>query len=54
MMLARISPGSVGFEHRWFECPVCKSITEEVVASDPMNSSSEGRLPENSGHRTEG
>ena len=42
MMLARISPGPVGFEHRWFECRGCKSVQDEVVASDPMNSSSEG------------
>ena len=38
MMLARISPGPVGFEHRWFECPGCKSVQDEVVANDPMNS----------------
>src|SRR5436305_10369670 len=44
MMLARISPGPVGFEHRWFECPRCNSIQDEVVATDPMNPASEGWL----------
>jgi hypothetical protein len=53
MMLTRISPDPLGFEHRSFECPECKSVTEEVVASDPMNSTSEG-LPENSGLRIDG
>lgn len=42
MMLTHTSSGPVGFEHRWFECRACKSVTEEVVASDPMNSNSEG------------
>jgi len=44
MMLARVSPGPVGFEHCCFECPGCKSVQNEVVASDPMNSTSEGWL----------
>jgi hypothetical protein len=38
MMLARISPGSMGFEHRRFECPKCDSVQNEVVSSDPMKS----------------
>jgi hypothetical protein len=42
MMLGRISIGPLGFEHRWFECPRCEAVQEEVVASDPMNSISEG------------
>src|SRR5260370_10197427 len=37
-LLARISPGSMGFEHRRFECPKCDSVQNEVVASDPMKS----------------
>jgi hypothetical protein len=37
-MLARISPGSMGFEHRRFECPKCDSVQNKVVASDPMKS----------------
>jgi hypothetical protein len=38
MMLARISPGPLGFEHRRFECPKCNSVQNEVVANDPMKS----------------
>ena len=38
MMLARIIPGPMGFEHRRFECPKCNSVRNEVVASDPMKS----------------
>ena len=38
MMLARISPGPMGFEHRRFECPKCDSVQNEVVSSDPMKS----------------
>jgi Zn finger protein HypA/HybF involved in hydrogenase expression len=34
MMLARISPGPLGFEHRRFECPTCASIENEVVADE--------------------
>jgi Zn finger protein HypA/HybF involved in hydrogenase expression len=44
MMLARISPGPIGFEHRLFECPKCDSVQNEVVASDPMKSASLGWL----------
>src|SRR6266478_9133831 len=38
MMLARISPGPMGFEHRRFECPKCNSVQNDAVASDPMQS----------------
>jgi hypothetical protein len=44
MMLARISPGPTGFEHRLFECPKCDSVQNEVIASDPMKSASVGWL----------
>ena len=44
MMLARINPGSMGFEHRLFECPTCDFLQNEVVASDPMKSASVGWL----------
>src|ERR1700720_2999767 len=44
MMLARISPGPTGFEHRLFECPKCGSVQNEVVAGDPMQSASAGWL----------
>jgi Zn finger protein HypA/HybF involved in hydrogenase expression len=44
MMLARISSGPLGFEHRMFECPKCNSVQNEVVASDPMKSASVGWL----------
>jgi ribosomal protein S27AE len=42
MMLARISPGPMGFER--FECPKCNSVQNEVVASDPMQSAFVGWL----------
>jgi DNA-directed RNA polymerase subunit RPC12/RpoP len=44
MMLARISPGPMGFEYRQFECPKCNSVQNEVVASDPMQSAYLGWL----------
>ena len=44
MMLARISPSPMGFEHRLFECPACDFVQNEVVASDPMKSASVGWL----------
>ena len=44
MMLARISPRLMGFEHRRFECPKCSSVQNEVVSSDPMKSASVGWL----------
>ena len=43
MMLASISPGPVGFEHRRFECPKCNSLKNEVVG-DPMKSAPAGWL----------
>jgi hypothetical protein len=44
MMLERISPGPVGFEHRLFECPKCDHVETRVVASDPFNSKAKGSL----------
>ena len=38
MMLARIGPGPMGFEHRRFECPKCNFVQNEAVASDPIQS----------------
>jgi hypothetical protein len=44
MMLERISPGPVGFEHRLFECPKCDHLETRVIASDPFNSEVQGWL----------
>ena len=44
MMLSRISPGPIGFEHRRFECSKCKYVEDEVIASDPMETASVGWL----------
>ena len=44
MLLTRISPGPVGFEHRRFECVRCKYVENEVITSDPMKSASVGWL----------
>jgi hypothetical protein len=39
-MLARISPGSSGFDIRTFECPECDHVHQIVVElADPMQSS---------------
>jgi hypothetical protein len=36
-MLARITPGSAGFDIRTFECPACEEVHQRVVAlGDPM------------------
>ena len=38
-MLARITPGSAGFDIRTFECPSCEEAFSRVVAiGDPMKS----------------
>jgi hypothetical protein len=38
-MLARITPGSAGFDIRTFECPACEEVHQRVVAlGDPMKS----------------
>jgi hypothetical protein len=43
-MLARISPGPPGFDHRLFECANCNNVRNVIVADDPMKSSAQGWL----------
>jgi hypothetical protein len=44
MMLERVLPGPVGFEHRLFECPKCDHVEISIIASDPMKSKAAGWL----------
>ena len=44
MMLERVSPGPIGFEHRLFECPKCDHVEMSVIASDPFKSKAAGWL----------
>jgi hypothetical protein len=44
MMLERVSPGPIGFEHRLFECPKCDHVEINVIASDPFTSKAAGWL----------
>jgi hypothetical protein len=44
MIVADISPGPDGFEHRKFECRKCGHIESEVVACDPLRSDAIGWL----------
>jgi hypothetical protein len=44
MMLERVSPGPIGFEHRLFECPKCDHVEMSVIASDPLKSKAAGWL----------
>jgi hypothetical protein len=44
MMLERVSPGPVGFEHRVFECPKCDHVDTRVIASDPFSAEAQGWL----------
>jgi hypothetical protein len=44
MMLERVSPGPIGFEHRLFECPKCDQVEISVIASDPFRSKGAGWL----------
>jgi hypothetical protein len=44
MMLERVSPGPIGFEHRLFECPRCDHVEMSVIASDPFKSKAIGWL----------
>jgi hypothetical protein len=42
MMLERVSPGSIGFEQRLFECPKCDRVETQIIASDPFKSTAAG------------
>jgi hypothetical protein len=44
MMLERVSPGPIGFEHRLFECPKCDHVEISVIACDPFKSKAAGWL----------
>ena len=39
-VLARVTPGPIGFDIRTFECPACKHVNQAVVELliDPMKS----------------
>jgi hypothetical protein len=50
MMLERVTPGPVGFEHRVFECPKCNHVEAKIIASDPLNSTAQGWLSGELGH----
>jgi hypothetical protein len=45
MMLERVSPGPIGFEHRLFECPSCDHVEISVIASGPCKFKAVGWLP---------
>jgi Zn finger protein HypA/HybF involved in hydrogenase expression len=53
MMLERVSPGPIGFEHRLFECPKCDHVEINVIASDPLELKAPAGLPVNSERRPE-
>jgi hypothetical protein len=44
MMLAHISPGPTGFEHRTFDCASCGHVEKIAIALDPMKSGDVGWL----------
>jgi hypothetical protein len=44
MMLARVSSGPIGFEHRLFQCPKCDHAEISVIAADPFKSMAAGWL----------
>ncbi|WP_249165435.1 response regulator [Bradyrhizobium sp. AUGA SZCCT0431] len=44
MMLERVSPGPIGFQHRLFECPKCDHVQTSVIVSDPLKSKVVGWL----------
>jgi hypothetical protein len=39
-VLARVTPGPIGFDIRTFECPACKQVHQTVseLLADPMKS----------------
>jgi hypothetical protein len=44
MALARISPGTRGFEERAFECSTCERTDKIAVPIDPMKTDAVGWL----------
>ena len=42
MLLERVLPGPIGFEHRLFECPKCNHVETVIVASDPFEPKASG------------
>jgi hypothetical protein len=42
MMLARITPGSPGYDFRSFECAKCDHVETRMVCKDPMKAGSAG------------
>jgi hypothetical protein len=44
MMLERVSPGPIGFEHWLFEWPKCDHVETRVIGSDPFKSKTAGWL----------
>jgi hypothetical protein len=44
MVLAHISPGPSGFEHRTFDCASCDHVEKIAIALDPMKSGDVGWL----------
>jgi hypothetical protein len=53
MMLERVSPGPIGFEHRLFECPKCDHVETSLIALDPFNPMRSAGLATNSERETE-
>jgi hypothetical protein len=53
MMLSRISPRPIGFEHRRFECLSVSTLRTRSLRTILWNRLPWAGLPENLGHRTE-
>jgi hypothetical protein len=49
MMLERILPGPIGFEHQLFECPRCSRVEISVIASAPFKFKAAGWLADEPG-----
>jgi hypothetical protein len=43
-VVARISTGPIGFEHRTFDCTICNYAEEVVLAVDPRRAGATGWL----------